>query len=142
MGRLAAYVAGPALVGGRIPARRTVKTLDQGLAWVAQLAMFVMLGLLVLASQLGGAALEWPTCRAASRSSASSFFAALVSTVLQGTTVKPLARRLGSMERAPAHRAEPSGYGRAGAVPDLEASARRHGTRRARQPDRRRARRG
>jgi cell volume regulation protein A len=172
-GFLAAYLAGLALGSGRIPARRTVKTFHQGLAWVAQLVMFVMLGLLVFPSQLGGAALEgtvlalalvlvarplaalagtfgagftrrerillgWAGLRGAVPVVLATFpvlggvprsleffnivfFAVLVSTILQGTTVEPLARRLGLMEQAPAHPAEPSGTAEAGAVRELGA---------------------
>jgi cell volume regulation protein A len=57
-GFLAAYVAGLALGSARIPARRTVTVFHQGLAWVAQIAMFLALGLLVFPSQLGDVALE------------------------------------------------------------------------------------
>ena len=57
-GFLAAYVAGLALGSARIPAKRTVTVFHQGLAWVAQIAMFVALGLLVFPSRLDEVALE------------------------------------------------------------------------------------
>jgi potassium/hydrogen antiporter len=52
-GFLAAYVAGLVLGSGRIPAKQTVTVFHQGVAWVAQIAMFLALGLLVFPSQLG-----------------------------------------------------------------------------------------
>jgi cell volume regulation protein A len=52
-GFLAAYLAGLMLGSARIPAKRTVVVFHQGLAWVAQIAMFLALGLLVFPSQLG-----------------------------------------------------------------------------------------
>jgi potassium/hydrogen antiporter len=52
-GFLAAYVVGLVLGSGRIPAKQTVTVFHQGLAWVAQIAMFLALGLLVFPSQLG-----------------------------------------------------------------------------------------
>ena len=57
-GFLAVYLAGLSLGSAAIPARRTVAAFHQGLAWVAQIAMFLTLGLLVFPSQLGGVALE------------------------------------------------------------------------------------
>jgi len=52
-GFLAAYLAGLSLGSADIPARRTVTAFHEGLAWVAQLAMFLTLGLLVFPSDLG-----------------------------------------------------------------------------------------
>ena len=52
-GFLAAYLAGLALGSANIPAKRTVTVFHEGLAWVAQIAMFLALGLLVFPSQLG-----------------------------------------------------------------------------------------
>lgn len=50
-GFLAVYLAGLALGSGDLPARRTVTAFHEGLAWVAQLGMFLTLGLLVFPSQ-------------------------------------------------------------------------------------------
>src|SRR5215211_4266868 len=52
-GFLAAYLAGLVLGSGRIPAKQTITVFHQGLAWVAQIAMFLALGLLVFPSDLG-----------------------------------------------------------------------------------------
>jgi cell volume regulation protein A len=49
------------------------------------------------------------------------FFAVLVSTILQGTTVEPLARRLGLTEAEPAHGVQASPLAEAGALPELGA---------------------
>jgi potassium/hydrogen antiporter len=57
-GFLAAYLAGLTLGSARIPAKRTVTVFHQGLGWVAQIAMFLSLGLLVFPSELGDVALE------------------------------------------------------------------------------------
>jgi potassium/hydrogen antiporter len=57
-GFLAAYLAGLMLGSARIPAKQTVVVFHQGLAWVAQIAMFLALGLLVFPSQLGDVWLE------------------------------------------------------------------------------------
>jgi potassium/hydrogen antiporter len=57
-GFLAAYVAGLMLGSARIPARQTVTVFHEGLAWVAQIAMFLTLGLLVFPSKLGDVWLE------------------------------------------------------------------------------------
>ena len=46
-GLLAAYLAGLVLGTASTPARRTIVTFHDGLAWVAQLGLFLMLGLLV-----------------------------------------------------------------------------------------------
>ena len=46
------------LGSARIPAKRTVTVFHQGLAWVAQIAMFLALGLLVFPSELGDVAVE------------------------------------------------------------------------------------
>ena len=52
-GFLAAYLAGLALGSARIPAKQTVTVFHQGLAWVAQIVMFLALGLLVFPGDLG-----------------------------------------------------------------------------------------
>nr|MDQ3934311.1 potassium/proton antiporter [Actinomycetota bacterium] len=52
-GFLSVYLAGLTLGTTVIPAKRTVVTFHQGLAWIAQIAMFLTLGLLVFPSQLG-----------------------------------------------------------------------------------------
>ena len=57
-GFLAVYLAGLVLGSAQIPARRTVAGFHDGLAWVAQLALFFALGLLVFPSELGDVALE------------------------------------------------------------------------------------
>jgi cell volume regulation protein A len=57
-GFLAVYLAGLAIGGTDLPAKRTIVTFHEGLAWVAQLAMFFTLGLLVFPSQFGDIALE------------------------------------------------------------------------------------
>ncbi len=57
-GFLAVYLTGLALGGASVPAKQTVAAFHEGLAWVAQVAMFLTLGLLVFPSQLGDVALE------------------------------------------------------------------------------------
>jgi potassium/hydrogen antiporter len=57
-GLFAAYLSGLVLGSVASPARRTVVTFHDGLAWVAQLALFLMLGLLVEPSQLPAVALQ------------------------------------------------------------------------------------
>jgi potassium/hydrogen antiporter len=57
-GFLAAYLAGLMLGSGRIPAKQTVTVFHEGLAWVAQIALFLALGLLVFPSQLDDVWLE------------------------------------------------------------------------------------
>jgi potassium/hydrogen antiporter len=57
-GFLAVYLTGLALGSAPIPARRTITAFHEGMAWVAQVSMFMVLGLLVFPSQLGGVALE------------------------------------------------------------------------------------
>jgi cell volume regulation protein A len=53
-GFLAVYLTGLALGSVSTPAQRTIATFHDGLAWVAQLVMFLTLGLLVFPGQLGG----------------------------------------------------------------------------------------
>ena len=57
-GFLAVYLAGLAVGSAAIPARQTIATFHEGLAWVAQLTMFLVLGLLVFPSQFGAVAFE------------------------------------------------------------------------------------
>jgi len=153
-GFLAAYLAGLVLGSGRIPAKQTVTVFHQGLAWVAQIAMFLTLGLLVFPSQLGDVWLEglalalvlvfvarpvsafvataldhftvaervvlsWAGLRGAVPVVLATFpvidrvpdsrlffnevfFAVVISTLLQGTTVEWLARKLGVTTSEPA----------------------------------------
>jgi cell volume regulation protein A len=146
-GFLAVYLTGLALGSVPTPAQRTIVTFHDGLAWVAQLSMFVVLGLLVFPASLDEVGLEatalalfvavvarplaallatvftrfslrerlvlgWAGLRGAVPVVLATFavienvphsveffnvvfFAVVVSTVLQGTTFEPLARRLG-----------------------------------------------
>jgi potassium/hydrogen antiporter len=57
-GFFAVYLAGLILGNATIPAKTTVTIFHQGLAWVAQVTMFLVLGLLVFPSQLGDVVLE------------------------------------------------------------------------------------
>jgi potassium/hydrogen antiporter len=57
-GFLAVYLTGLAVGTAGIPAQRTVTSFHQGLAWVAQVALFLTLGLLVFPSELNDIALE------------------------------------------------------------------------------------
>src|SRR4051794_25850541 len=57
-GFLAVYLTGLALGTAGIPAQRTVTSFHQGLAWVAQVVLFLSLGLLVFPSDLAGIALD------------------------------------------------------------------------------------
>ncbi|HEX4670369.1 MAG TPA: potassium/proton antiporter [Solirubrobacterales bacterium] len=57
-GLLATYLAALALGGASIPARRTVVAFHEGLGWVAQIALFILLGLLVFPSSLDDVALK------------------------------------------------------------------------------------
>jgi cell volume regulation protein A len=153
-GFLAVYIAGLVLGSREMPARRTVVAFHEGLAWVAQVAMFFTLGLLVFPRQLGDVALEativafvsvavarplaafvatsfarfsvaerivlgwaglrgavpvvlatFPVIEGVPRSLEFfniAFFAVLLSTLLQGATLEPLARRLGVTTSEPA----------------------------------------
>jgi cell volume regulation protein A len=144
-GFLAAYLAGLVIGSVSTPARRTVVTFHEGVAWVAQLALFLLLGLLVFPSRLGDVLLTggafailtavvarpvatmavawgfgvperlmlgWAGLRGAtpivfaifpvtehirdgSLIFEIAFFVVLVSTILQGLTIEPVARRLG-----------------------------------------------
>jgi potassium/hydrogen antiporter len=57
-GFLAVYLTALALGSGRIPGRRTVVAFHQGLGWVAQIALFILLGLLVFPASLDDVALD------------------------------------------------------------------------------------
>ena len=57
-GLLATYLTALALGSGRIPARRTVVAFHEGVGWVAQIGLFILLGLLVFPSTLDDVALE------------------------------------------------------------------------------------
>ena len=57
-GFLAVYLTGLTLGSVPLPARETVAAFHDGLAWVAQIGMFFVLGLLVFPGQLGGVAVE------------------------------------------------------------------------------------
>src|SRR5580704_18196 len=57
-GFLAVYLAGLMLGSANIPAERTIVSFHQGLGWVAQVAMFLTLGLLVYPAQLGPVAVK------------------------------------------------------------------------------------
>ncbi len=153
-GFLAVYLTGLALGTGNLPAKRTVTAFHEGLAWVAQLGMFLTLGLLVFPSELGEVAwkgtllallvvfvsrplatvvsligsrfslreqtlIGWAGLRGAVPVVLATFpildgvprsdeffnivfFAVLLSTVLQGTTIEPVARWLGVTSDEPA----------------------------------------
>jgi cell volume regulation protein A len=153
-GFLAVYIAGLMLGSARIPAKRTVTVFHQGLAWVAQIAMFLSLGLLVFPSELDAVVVEgtalalvlvlvarpvatfvstafdrfsaadrvvlgWAGLRGAVPVVLATFpvidgvdgsreffnivfFAVVISTLVQGTTFEPLARRLGVTTSEPA----------------------------------------
>jgi potassium/hydrogen antiporter len=146
-GFLAVYLAGLVLGSVSTPARRTIVTFHDGLAWVAQLGLFLTLGLLVFPDQLDDIAFEgalvaiitaviarplaavvatalsgfrvrerlllgWAGLRGATPIVFATFpvtagldnrflifnvafFVVLISTVLQGTTIQPVARLLG-----------------------------------------------
>ena len=57
-GFLAVYLAGLAIGSATIPAERTIVSFHQGLGWVAQVVMFLTLGLLVSPAQLPSVAVK------------------------------------------------------------------------------------
>ncbi len=57
-GFLAVYLVGLALGSANIPAKQTITSFHVGLAWVAQLTMFLALGLLIFPSDLDNVALN------------------------------------------------------------------------------------
>ncbi len=52
-GFLSVYLTALALGGARMPARRTIVAFHEGVGWVAQIGLFILLGLLVFPSTLG-----------------------------------------------------------------------------------------
>ncbi|HEY5709126.1 MAG TPA: potassium/proton antiporter [Solirubrobacterales bacterium] len=52
-GFLAVYLTALALGSASIPARRTIVAFHEGVGWVAQIGLFILLGLLVFPSELG-----------------------------------------------------------------------------------------
>ena len=85
-GFLAVYLAGLVLGTATTPARRTIVTFHDGLAWIAQLALFLILGLLVFPEDLGDIALEG-TAIALVTAVVARPLAALVVTLGQGFSV-------------------------------------------------------
>jgi cell volume regulation protein A len=57
-GFLAIYLAGLVLGGAQIPAKRTIVTFHAGMGWLAQVVMFLALGLLVFPHQLDNVVIE------------------------------------------------------------------------------------
>ena len=57
-GFLAVYLAGLMVGSANVPAEQTIVNFHQGLGWVAQVAMFLTLGLLVFPAQLPSVALK------------------------------------------------------------------------------------
>ncbi|HEY8083103.1 MAG TPA: potassium/proton antiporter [Solirubrobacterales bacterium] len=57
-GLLATYLTALALGSGNIPARRTIVAFHEGVGWVAQIGLFILLGLLVFPSTLDDVAVE------------------------------------------------------------------------------------
>jgi cell volume regulation protein A len=174
-GFLACYLAGLALGSANIPAKRTVTAFHEGMAWVAQLTMFLTLGLLVFPADLGEVAgrgtllalvvvfvsrplatlvstlgsgfsvrektfLGWAGLRGAVPVVLALFpvidgvpqsqtffnivfFAVLLSTVLQGSTIDAVARRLGVTSDEPIR---PASILEVGAVRELGADVVEH----------------
>lgn len=60
-GFLAVYMTGLAIGSSPSPAQRTIATFHDGLAWVAQLVLFLVLGLLVFPDQFGSVAVKGTT---------------------------------------------------------------------------------
>jgi cell volume regulation protein A len=57
-GFLAVYLVGLGLASARLPARQTIATFHDGTAWVSQVVLFLVLGLLITPAQLGAVATE------------------------------------------------------------------------------------
>lgn len=158
-GFLAVYLVGLAIGSTPSRYRRQIVTFHQGLAFLAQVTLFVVLGLLVFPHELGGVAasglalavllvaairplavlistapvactarerflLGWAGLRGAGPIVLATFalsagldkadtifnavfFVVVVSTLLQGTTLEPLARRLGLVEDQPTRATAP-----------------------------------
>ena len=152
-GFLAVYLAGLSIGSATIPAEQTIVSFHQGLGWLAQVAMFLTLGLLVFPGQLPDVALKgtvlaavlvlvarpiavvvatlpfpytwrersilgWAGLRGAVPVVLATFpviehvphsvqffnivfFAVLLSTLVQGSTFEPIARRLGVTRAEP-----------------------------------------
>src|SRR3954452_11965224 len=168
-GFLAVYLAGLALGGSATPDVRAMRVFHGGLAWLAQVTLFLLLGLLVNPGELGSVAadsivlaavillvarpaavmlvtvtdrfsvnerllLSWAGLRGAvpvvlatfpviagvphaERFFDIAFFTVVVSTLVQGMTFDPLARRLGLIQRRRAGRDETTRLG--GPIPPL-----------------------
>jgi cell volume regulation protein A len=116
-GLLATYLTALALGSSRIPARRTVVAFHEGVGWVAQIGLFILLGLLVFPSTLGDVAAEGLALSAVlilvARPFAAFvgagqelfsivFFVVVTSTLIQGASFEPLAKRLGLTTDEPA----------------------------------------
>lgn len=153
-GFLAVYLVGLTLADAPLPGRRTIEAFHDGLAWLAQVGLFVTLGLLVFPGRLGDALVEgtvialvlvfvarpiaaavavrpfgfsWPETAIVGWAGLRGavpvvlatfvvvggvpgseqifdivFFAVVISTLLQGTTVELLAGRLGLTTNTPA----------------------------------------
>src|SRR4051794_31601540 len=84
-GFLAVYLCGLSLGSVPTPATRTITTFHDGLAWVAQITLFLTLGLLVFPNQLGDVALEG-TVLALIMAVIARPIAALAATAFQGFT--------------------------------------------------------
>jgi cell volume regulation protein A len=57
-GLLAVYLTALALGSARIPAKRSVISFHEGLGWVSQIGLFILLGVLVFPGDLGGVAIK------------------------------------------------------------------------------------
>jgi potassium/hydrogen antiporter len=57
-GLLAVYLTALALGSARIPARRSVVSFHEGLGWVSQIGLFILLGLLVFPDDIGSVAVK------------------------------------------------------------------------------------
>jgi cell volume regulation protein A len=153
-GFLAVYLTGLMLGSAAIPAKQTIAMFHEGMAWVAQLSMFLVLGLLIFPSDLAAVAFEgtvlaivlvfvsrplatvislapfgfslreqavlgWAGLRGAVPVVLATFpviaeiprsheffnivfFVVLLSTIVQGTTFEPFAKRLGVTTDDPA----------------------------------------